>query len=115
MLVLQKAYAITRSSVTPRLLPAGITLVTAPTPRNGLGATLASTIAAPVAFGIQHYIGAAWVLRIGTLVYLGATVLGTRVPDHVDETEAVVASPNSRSPPTALVPLASPRGRRRRI
>jgi MFS family permease len=97
VLVLQKAYAITRSSVTPRLLPAEITLVTA-NARNGLGAVLASTIAAPIAFGIQHYIGAAWVLRIGTLVYLGATVLGTRVPDHVDDTEAVVAGPAAGQP-----------------
>jgi MFS family permease len=97
VLVLQKAYAITRSSVTPRLLPAEITLVTA-NARNGLGAVLASTIAAPIAFGIQHYIGAAWVLRIGTLVYLGATVLGTRVPDHVDNTEVVAASPAAHHP-----------------
>ena len=97
VLVLQKAYAITRSSVTPRLLPAEITLVTA-NARNGLGAVLASTIAAPIAFGIQHYIGAAWVLRVGTLVYLGATVLGTRVPDHVDDTEAVAASPAAHHP-----------------
>ena len=97
VLVLQKAYAITRSSVTPRLLPAEITLVTA-NARNGLGAVLASTIAAPIAFGIQHYIGAAWVLRIGTLVYLGATVLGTRVPDHVDDTETATASPAADHP-----------------
>ena len=85
VLVLQKAYAITRSSVTPRLLPAEITLVTA-NARNGLGAVLASTVAAPVAFGILHVTGAAWVLRIGTLVYLGATALGARVPDHIDDT-----------------------------
>ena len=85
VLVLQKAYAITRSSVTPRLLPAEITLVTA-NARNGLGAVLASTMAAPVAFGIQDVAGAPWVLRIGTLVYLGATVLGARVPDHIDDT-----------------------------
>ncbi len=99
VLVLQKAYAITRSSVTPRLLPAEITLVTA-NARNGLGAVLASTIAAPIAFGIQHYIGAAWVLRIGTLVYLGATALGARVPDHVDDTQPVPAAAETQSPPT---------------
>jgi MFS family permease len=97
VLVLQKAYAITRSSVTPRLLPAEITLVTA-NARNGLGAVLASTIAAPIAFGIQHYTSAAWVLRIGTLVYLGATVLGTRVPDHVDDTETATADPAAAHP-----------------
>src|ERR1700760_3524328 len=100
VLVLQKAYAITRSSVTPRLLPGGITLVTA-NARNGLAATLASTIAAPIAFGIQHYTGAAWALRVGTLVYLGATVLGARVPDHVDET---LAAPETSGPPTMPEP-----------
>ena len=84
VLVLQKAYTITRSSVTPRLLPAEITLVTA-NARNGLGAVLASTVAAPIAFGIQSVAGAPWVLRIGTLVYLGATVLGARVPDQIDD------------------------------
>jgi MFS family permease len=97
VLVLQKAYSITRSSVTPRLLPPSLSLVTA-NARNGLAATIASTIAAPVAFGIQHYIGAAWVLRIGTVVYLGATVLGTRVPDHVDETVTVAAEPAAAGP-----------------
>jgi MFS family permease len=107
VLVLQKAYAITRSSVTPRLLPDGITLVTA-NARNGLAATLASIVAAPVAFGIQHFSSAAWALRVGTLVYLGATVLGARVPDHVDETLPVpepervsgtrVVSENGESP-----------------
>jgi MFS family permease len=106
VLVLQKAYSITRSSVTPRLLPPSISLVTA-NARNGLAATIASTIAAPVAFGIEHYIGAPWVLRIGTLVYLGATVLGARVPDHVDETVTVAAAPATATaaapgePPTA--------------
>jgi MFS family permease len=88
VLVLQKAYAITRSSVTPRLLPAEITLVTA-NARNGLGAVLASTVAAPVAAGISVGFGAPWTLRVGTLVYLAATVLGTRVPDQVDDTPGV--------------------------
>ncbi len=85
VLVLQKAYTITRSSVTPRLLPAEITLVTA-NARNGLGAVLASIVAAPVAFGIQTVAGAPWVLRIGTIVYLGATALGARIPDRIDDT-----------------------------
>ena len=100
VLVLQKAYAITRSSVTPRLLPAEITLVTA-NARNGLGAVLASTVAAPIAFGIQSVAGAPWVLRIGTLVYLGATGLGARVPDQIDDT------------PPEPAPLSRGGGRRR--
>ena len=41
VLVLQKAYSITRSSVTPRLLPPSLSLVTA-NARNGLAATIAS-------------------------------------------------------------------------
>ena len=109
VLVLQKAYAITRSSVTPRLLPAEITLVTA-NARNGLGAVLASTVAAPIAFGIQSVAGAPWVLRIGTLVYLGATVLGARVPDQIDDTppepapvSQEAAAARGRAPP-ALSP-----------
>jgi MFS family permease len=106
VLVLQKAYAITRSSVTPRLLPDGITLVTA-NARNGLAATLASIIAAPVAFGIQHYTGAAWALRVGTLVYLGATVLGARVPDHVDETLAA-PKPTAAPGPTGVPETSEP-------
>jgi hypothetical protein len=91
VLVLQKAYAITRSSVTPRLLPAEITLVTA-NARNGLGAVIASTIAAPIAAGIEAVVGAPWVLRIGTLVYLAATVLGARVPDRIDDIPAAPAA-----------------------
>jgi Major Facilitator Superfamily len=108
VLVLQKAYAITRSSVTPRLLPAEITLVTA-NARNGLGAVLASTIAAPVAFGIQHVAGAPWVLRIGTLVYLGATVLGARVPDHIDDIPAPAGDAAPQHPAGQAAPDAAPR------
>jgi Major Facilitator Superfamily len=108
VLVLQKAYAITRSSVTPRLLPAEITLVTA-NARNGLGAVLASTIAAPIAAGIEAVSGAPWVLRIGTLVYLGATVLGARVPDRVDDAPGVPGpqAPDGQEPmadPSATMP-----------
>ena len=107
VLVLQKAYAITRSSVTPRLLPAEITLVTA-NARNGLGAVLASTIAAPVAFGIQHVAGAPWVLRIGTLVYLGATVLGARIPDHIDNIPAHIGDPAPQHAAGQATPDAAP-------
>jgi hypothetical protein len=66
--------------------------------RNGLGAVLASTAAAPVAAGISIAFGAPWTLRVGTLVYLAATVLGTRMPDQVDDT------------PGAPDPVAGPAG-----
>ena len=92
ILVLQKAYGVTRSSVTPRLLPAEITLVTA-NARCALASLLATSVGVPIAAGIDalaggHQSGAAWVLRVGTLVYLGAIVPGLRLPSGVDEPAA---------------------------
>lgn len=88
VLVLQKAYAVTRASVTPRLLPKEITLVAA-NARTGMASLIAGTLAGLAALGIDYVAGggvngAAWVLRIGTLVYIAATALSFRVPDHVD-------------------------------
>jgi MFS family permease len=92
VLVLQKAYGVTRASVTPRLLPEEITLVTANS-RCALASLIATTIGVPVAAGIDalaggHETGAAWVLRVGTLVYLAAMVPAFRLPSGVDEPAA---------------------------
>jgi len=97
ILVLQKAYGVTRASVTPRLLPAEITLVTA-NARVALASLIATSIAVPVAAGIDavaggHAGGAAWVLRVGTLVYLAAIVPGFRLPSGVDEPAAQQQAP----------------------
>ena len=88
VLVLQKAYAVTRASVTPRLLPQEITLVTANS-RTGMASLIASSVAGLTALGIEYVAGggangAAWALRVGTVVYIAATALSFRVPDHVD-------------------------------
>src|SRR6185437_2391870 len=88
VLVLQKAFGVTRAAVTPRLLPAEITLVTA-NARNALGSLIATSLGAVVAAGIGWIFGsgdggAAWVLRIGTAVYLAAAALALRLPDGVD-------------------------------
>ncbi len=88
VLVLQKAYGVTRSAVTPRLLPAKITLVSA-NARISLAALIASTLGAAAAAGMSFIAGggasgAAWVLRAGTVVYLAAIALGIRLPDRVD-------------------------------
>jgi Major Facilitator Superfamily len=88
VLVLQKAYAVTRASVTPRLLPREITLVAANS-RTGMASLIASSVAGLAALGIEWVAGggangAAWVLRAGTVVYIAATALSFRVPDHVD-------------------------------
>ena len=88
VLVLQKAYVVTRAAVTPRLLPPQITLVTANS-RSNLAALIATSTGAALALGIDKIMGgdghgAAWVLRVGTVIYLAATALGLRLPDRVD-------------------------------
>src|SRR5215471_11107951 len=88
VLVLQKAYAVIRASVTPRLLPPEITLVTANS-RTGMASLVAGSVAGLAALGISVLAGggpdgAAWVLRVGTLVYIAAAAMSFRVPEHVD-------------------------------
>jgi hypothetical protein len=58
VLVLQKAYAVTRSSVAPKLLPAEITLVKA-NARTSLASLIASSLGAVIAVGIDAAGGAA--------------------------------------------------------
>ncbi|HEY1626918.1 MAG TPA: MFS transporter, partial [Streptosporangiaceae bacterium] len=83
ILVLQKAYGVVKASITPRLLPPEIPLVAANS-RSGLLALAGSTAAAGVAAGVQELLGPAWVLRVGTLVYLAAMLLALRLPDQID-------------------------------
>jgi MFS family permease len=95
VLLLQKIYTVTRASVTPRLLPQEITLVTANS-RCALASLLATTVGVPIAAGIGavaggHAGGAAWVLRVGTVVYLLAMIPGFRLPGGVDEPAADTA------------------------
>jgi MFS family permease len=109
VLVLQKAFGVTRSAVTPRLLPAEITLVTA-NARTGLASLIASTLAVLLAGGIDLIAGggsdgAAWVLRAGTVIYLAATALCFRVPDRVDVPHPQ-AAPQQPAEPSPTRPLA---------
>ncbi len=83
ILVLQKAGGVVKASVTPRLLPAELTLVTA-NARSGLISIAASTAAAGLAAGVQIAGGAAWTLRVGTLIYLAAMVIAFRLPEQID-------------------------------
>jgi MFS family permease len=83
VLVLQKAYGVARASVAPRLLPAEITLVAA-NARSQLISLSTAMVAAVGAEVIQIWGGAAWVLRVGTLVYFGAVLMAVRLPEHVD-------------------------------
>jgi hypothetical protein len=113
VLVLQKAYGVTRAAVTPRLLPEEITLVTA-NARSALGALITTSVGAVVAAGIAAATGggtggAAWVLRVGTILYLAATALGLRLPSGVDSPTEPAAEP-AAAPAGAPDPFADPRG-----
>jgi MFS family permease len=106
VLVLQKAYGVTRSAITPRLLPREITLVTA-NARTGLASLVASTLGVALAAGLEYVTGggsggAAWVLRVGTVVYLAAMALCFRVPERVD----LPLEQDEPGPSPATVPLA---------
>src|ERR1700733_11104402 len=83
ILVLQKAGGVVKASVTPRLLPPEITLVTA-NARGGLISIIASTAAAGLAAGVQYAGGAAWTLRLGVLIYLASMVIALRLPEQID-------------------------------
>jgi MFS family permease len=98
ILVLQKAGGVVKASVTPRLLPANLTLVTA-NARSGLISLAVSTIAAGAAAGVQYAAGAAWTLRVGAIIYLAAMVLALRLPEQVDVPPA--PAPAAAPPPPA--------------
>src|SRR6266540_882467 len=93
VLVLSKAYGITRSAITPRLLPAEITLVTA-NARCGLTSLIAAAVAVPVAAGVGTVVHADWVLRLGTVIFLVGAVRSIRLPDHVDTVSPVPPAPS---------------------
>ena len=114
VLVLQKAYGVVRASVAPRLLPEQITLVTA-NARSQLIAVIAAAVAAGLAELVQVLGGAAWVLRVGMVVYLGAMILALRLPDRVDTPP--VPGTDATAVPTTGPPAADgrpPRGPDRR-
>jgi Major Facilitator Superfamily len=118
VLVLQKAYGVTRAAVTPRLLPSEITLVTA-NARSALGGLIASSLGAGAAVGVSFMAGggsggAAWVLRAGTAIYLAATALGLRLPSGVDtppETVPATAAGWPEPGPAGADPAGASQGR----
>lgn len=92
VLVLSKAYGVTRSAVTPRLLPAEITLVTA-NARCALAGLIGGALGVGVLGGATKLLGADWALRLDTLVFLGCVVLALRLPRHLESPEAAAGEP----------------------
>jgi MFS family permease len=115
VLVLQKAYAVTKSAVTPRLLPREITLVSANS-RFNLSSLLSTSVGAGLALAVDHVLGdtsggAAWVLRLATVIYLAAIVLGLRLPDRVDEDGPAIPDTSRAAGQGTTRPYTVPGGR----
>ncbi|WP_214110275.1 MFS transporter [Acrocarpospora catenulata] len=83
VLVLSKAYNVSRAAIMPSVLPADITLVTG-NARVALFALVSAGAAAGAAAGLTAWIGAEWVLRGAMAVFLVSGVIAVRLPRHVD-------------------------------
>ncbi|MEU9831531.1 MFS transporter [Streptosporangium sp. NPDC048047] len=83
VLVLSKAYSVSRAAIMPNVLPADIPLVTA-NARVALFALVAAGVAVPVGAGVSAWIGGDWILRGATVVFLLQGVWAVRLPRHVD-------------------------------
>ncbi|MGC5015968.1 MFS transporter [Streptosporangium sp. DT93] len=83
VLVLSKAYNVSRAAIMPSVLPADIALVTA-NARVALFALVAAGVAVPIGAGASAWLGAEWVLRGATVLFLLQGVLAVRLPRHVD-------------------------------
>src|SRR4051794_7255 len=89
ILVLSKAYGVSRSSVTPRLRPEGSTLVRA-NARVSLGGTLAGLTFGTIGAGIVAATNAQWALRLAAVIFVLGFVLALRLPEHADSPEGEV-------------------------
>ncbi|MBB4917615.1 MFS transporter [Streptosporangium saharense] len=83
VLVLSKAYSVSRAAIMPNVLPADIALVTA-NARVALFALVTAGVAVPVGAGVSAWIGAEWTLRAAMVLFLLLGVLAVRLPRHVD-------------------------------
>lgn len=108
-LVASRSYAVARAAAVPRLLPRGITLVTANS-RLNIAGLVGMVLGGGIAGGLAQ-IGPDWSLRFAFVVYVAATVLAIRLPPRVDSTLGEVDVDGT---PVAEEPLGSPeRGMRR--
>ncbi|WP_109473088.1 MFS transporter [Ornithinimicrobium cavernae] len=93
ILVASKAYNVTRSAATPRLLPKGLTLVKA-NGRMSLAGVAGAAVAAPLAVGVGYF-GSGWSLRLAFAIFALGTVLAILLPPAVDSTRGESAVPIS--------------------
>ncbi|WP_169808787.1 MFS transporter [Microtetraspora niveoalba] len=107
VLVLSKAYNVSRAAIMPSVLPADITLVAA-NARVALFALVAAGAAAAVSTGLTAWVGADWVLRGTTALFLVAGVAAVRLPRHVDSPDLDADLAPDPDPCPEPVPDAGP-------
>ncbi|MFC5748699.1 MFS transporter [Actinomadura rugatobispora] len=83
VLVLSKAFGVLRAAVTPRVLPDGITLVTA-NARAAFAGLITATVTVPVVAGLGVLVGTDWLLRLATATFLAGVILTMRLPRKID-------------------------------
>lgn len=113
ILVSSKAYIVTRSSATPRLLPEGMTLVRANS-RMSLAGVTGATIGGPLAGGAAALLGETWAFRAAFVFFVIGTVLAILLPADVDSErhEGAGRAPKLRIPPQVVAALRSNAGLR---
>lgn len=82
VLICAKAYGVTRSAATPRLLPRGVSLVKA-NARMSLAGLAGGALGGPIAGGLS-LLGSGWTLRFAFLVFVGGTIQAVLLPARVD-------------------------------
>lgn len=85
-LVLSKAYGVLKGAVVPRVLPSGMTLVTANS-RLSVFALLTAGLAGIVGTGVVQVLGFSWELGLTTAVFIAAAAVSMGLPKHVDHSE----------------------------
>ncbi|MEV4106514.1 MFS transporter [Nonomuraea sp. NPDC049695] len=83
VLVLSKAYNVSRAAIMPSVLPADITLVSA-NARVALFTLISAGVAVPIGAGLTAWLGSAMVLRVAMVAFLLLGVAAVRLPRHID-------------------------------
>lgn len=98
VLVLSKAYNVSRAAIMPSVLPADITLVSA-NARVALFSLVTAGVMVPVGAGLTLWLGSTMMLRVAMVVFLVAGVFAVRLPRHVDSPDLDEETPEEGRAP----------------
>ncbi len=108
-LVASRSYTVARAAAVPRLLPRGISLVSA-NARLNISGIVGMTLGGGLG-GAASQVGPEWSLRVAFVIFVIATVMSIRLPDRIDSTLGEVDVDGT---PVGREPLDQPeRGARR--